>query len=203
MNQSQHFTSSNKQPASASTAMVPPLINPPKIESNVIKIIQREWDKEVERLDAKKNGYKQKSSNVGDKSLVQSGHAEIESNRILYIFGNALEVLQRSEFYDQVEEMHLTYVRFDLIVYHQNLDKLKKFTKLKKIIFSHNYLNSFILLSKIEVITTHSLTLIVRRLAPTTHHLRQRGPQLQEPQELHRLQIPTHQRGNPHLLYSI
>jgi len=47
--------------------------------------------------------------------------------------------------------MHLTYVRFDLIVYHQNLEKLKKFTKLKKIVFSHNYLNSFILLSKIEV----------------------------------------------------
>jgi len=131
--------------------MVPPLINPPKIESNVIKIIQREWDKEVERLDAKKNGYKSKQ-NAGDKSLVQSGHAVIESNKILYIFGNALEVLQRSEFYDQVEEMHLTYVRFDLIVYHQNLDKLKRFTKLKKIIFSHNYLNSFILLSKIEVI---------------------------------------------------
>ena len=94
-----------------------PFLNPTKIESNVIKIIQREWDKEVERLDAKKNGFKTKQ-NVGDKSLVQSGHAEIESNRILYIFGNALEVLQRSEFYDQVEEMHLTYVRFDLIVYH-------------------------------------------------------------------------------------
>jgi hypothetical protein len=91
VNQSQNF-STTKQPASASTAMVPPLINPPKIESNVIKIIQREWDKEVERLDAKKNGYKSKQ-NAGDKSLVQSGHAEIESNKILYIFGNALEVL--------------------------------------------------------------------------------------------------------------
>ena len=50
--------------------------------------------------------------------------------------------------------MHLTYVRFDLIVYHQNLEKLKKFTKLKKIIFQHNYLNSFILLSKIECISS-------------------------------------------------
>lgn len=46
--------------------------------------------------------------------------------------------------------MHLTYVRFDLIVYHVNLDKLKKFTKLKKLVLSNNYLNSFILLSKIE-----------------------------------------------------
>ena len=30
---------------------------------------------------------------MGDKSLVQSGHAEIESNKVLYIYGNALEVL--------------------------------------------------------------------------------------------------------------
>jgi hypothetical protein len=45
------------------------LINPLKIESNVIKIIQREWDKEVERLDAKKLGIKGKQA-VGDKSLV-------------------------------------------------------------------------------------------------------------------------------------
>lgn len=104
----------------------------------------------MERLDSKKSGFKGKAA-VGDKSLVQSGHAEIESNKILYIFGNALEVLQRSEFYDQVEEMHMTYVRFDLIVYHQNLEKLKKFTKLRRIVFSHNYLNSLILLSKIEV----------------------------------------------------
>merc|ERR1712072_933795 len=89
---------------------------------------------------------------VGDKSLVQSGHAEIESNRILYIYGNALEVLSRSEFYNVVEEMHLTFVRFDLIVYHPNLDKLRKFTKLKKLVLSHNNLNSFILLSKIECV---------------------------------------------------
>ena len=47
------------QPQQVST-VVTPLINPPKIESNVIKIIQREWDKEVERLDAKKNGSKPK-----------------------------------------------------------------------------------------------------------------------------------------------
>ena len=85
---------------------------------------------------------------------MQSGHAEIEANRVLYIYGNALEVLQRAEFYDLVEEMHLNYVRFDLIVYHANLDKLRKFTKLKKLVLSNNYLNSFILLSKIECLNT-------------------------------------------------
>ena len=90
----------------------------------------------------------------GPESLVQSGHAEIEANRVLYIYGNALEVLQRAEFYDSVEEIHLIYVRFDLIVYHENLDKLKKFTKLRKLVLSNNYLNSYILLSKIECLST-------------------------------------------------
>lgn len=128
-------------------------------DNAVIKIIQKEWEREMERLDIKKNGQYSKSYGknipIGDKSLVQSGHAEIESNKILYIYGNALEVLSRTEFYDVVEEMHLTFVRFDLIVYHPNLDKLRKFKKLKKLVLSHNNLNSFILLSKIECI--HSL----------------------------------------------
>ena len=50
--------------------------------------------------------------------------------------------------------MHLIYVRFDLIVYHQTLDKLKKFTKLKKLVLANNYLNSLILLSKVECLQT-------------------------------------------------
>lgn len=45
----------------------------------------------MDRLNQKKLG-KTKPNNV-DKSIVQSGHAEIESNKILYIYGNALEVL--------------------------------------------------------------------------------------------------------------
>lgn len=124
----------------------------PKNECNVIKIIQKEWGREVERLNAKKLG--KRPPGQSEKSIVQSGHAEIESNKILYIYGNALEVLQRSEFYDLVEEMHLNYVRFDLIVYHQNLEKLKRFTKLKKLVLANNYLNSFILLSKIECLNS-------------------------------------------------
>ena len=65
-----------------------------------------------------------------------------------------MEVLSRTEFYDLVEEIHLIYVRFDLIVYHAHLMKLKKFTKLKKLVLSQNYLSSFILLSKIECLNT-------------------------------------------------
>lgn len=63
----------------------------PKNECNVIKIIQKEWEREVERLNQKKFG--KRLVNATDKSIVQSGHAEIESNKVLYIYGNALEVL--------------------------------------------------------------------------------------------------------------
>ena len=72
----------------------------PKNECNVIKIIQKEWEREVDRLDQKKMGKRQTNTAANEKSIVQSGHAEIESNKVLYIYGNALEVLQRSEFYD-------------------------------------------------------------------------------------------------------
>lgn len=69
----------------------------------------------MQRLSNKTNS---KIPGLGEKSLVQSGHAEIEGNKTLYIYGNALEVLQRQEFYEVVEELHLVYVRFDLVVYH-------------------------------------------------------------------------------------
>jgi len=62
----------------------------PKNECNVVKIIQKEWQREVLKLSGKIN---QKIPGLGEKSLVQSGHAEIEGNKILYIYGNALEVL--------------------------------------------------------------------------------------------------------------
>jgi len=61
----------NQKPTSIvpGSANLPSILSAPKIESNVIKIIQREWEKEVERLDAKKLGLKGKQP-VGDKSLV-------------------------------------------------------------------------------------------------------------------------------------
>lgn len=44
----------------------------------------------MQRLNQKQN---QKFPGLGEKSLVQSGHAEIEANKTLYIYGNAMEVL--------------------------------------------------------------------------------------------------------------
>jgi hypothetical protein len=80
-------------------------------ENNVIKIIKKEWIKEMDRINSKVHTNQTSTINKVDcKCLVQSGHAEIEQNKILFIFGNALEVLGRSEFYESVEEIHLEYV---------------------------------------------------------------------------------------------
>ena len=78
------------------------------VPKNVIKIIRGEWAKEVERLQANWRSYEEgKGRKVNDRCYVQSGHAEIESNKMLFIYGNAMEVLKRAEFYTAVEEMYL------------------------------------------------------------------------------------------------
>ena len=123
-----------------------------KENNNVIRIIRKEWEKEVERLRSNLRWYEEGKGKglKNDRCYVQSGHAEIESNKMLFIYGNAMEVLKRTEFYTVVEEMYLECVRFDHIVHFSNLDKIKRFTNLKKLYLSYNNLNSFILLSKLE-----------------------------------------------------
>jgi hypothetical protein len=85
----------------------------------------------------------------------------------------------------------MQYVRFDLIVYHANLEKLKKFTKLKKLVLSNNYLNSFILLSKIEV-SIHIVNLLVSPILAKPDNRGGRGAAEQNAQELRGLQVPAH-----------
>lgn len=75
---------------------------------------------------------------------------------MLFIYGNALEVLNNIDFQKTVEQISFQYVRFDNIVGHSNLAKLKKFTKLKKLVFSDNNIHSFIQISKLEILTTLS-----------------------------------------------
>ena len=43
------------------------------------------------------NGYKRKKESRTE-CLVQSGHAEIEGDQLLFIYGNALEVLTNVDF---------------------------------------------------------------------------------------------------------
>jgi len=117
---------------------------------NLLKVIAQEWRLELERLKTKYvNGYRKKKE-TSSKCLVQSGHAEIEGDTMLFIFGNALEVLTNPEFQKTVEQINFQYVRFDSITDHNSLSKLKKFQKLSKLSFSHNFLHSFVQIAKLE-----------------------------------------------------
>lgn len=88
---------------------------------------------------------------------------------MLFIYGNALEVLNNADFQKTVEQISFQYVRFDSIVGHSNLGKLKRFAKLKKLAFSDNNIHSFIQISKLEILTSlTSLTVENNEVANTT-----------------------------------
>lgn len=119
-----------------------------------MEVISQEWKNEMERIKTLGlNGYKRRKESRNE-CLVQSGHAEIEGDTMLFIYGNALEVLNNADFQKTVEQISFQYVRFDNIVSHSNLSKLKRFQKLKKLIFSDNNVHSFIQISKLEVLGT-------------------------------------------------
>ena len=64
----------------------------------LVKVIAKEWEWELKRIKEKGlNGYKWRKEAKSD-SLVQSGHAEIEGTKWLFIFGNALEGLEKENF---------------------------------------------------------------------------------------------------------
>ena len=59
----------------------------------LLNVIKQEWKNEMERIiSLGLNGYKRKKESRTE-CLVQSGHAEIEGDQLLFIYGNALEVL--------------------------------------------------------------------------------------------------------------
>jgi hypothetical protein len=127
---------------------------------SLLKIISVEWKNEMTRLKEKGlNGYKKRKDNKKE-SCVQSGHAEIEGTSMLFIYGEAVEVLDKSEFQKPVEEIMFQYMSFNDIVGSMNMKKLRKFEKLRKLTFSHNNIFSFVQISKLEAIPTlKSLTI--------------------------------------------
>lgn len=135
---------------------------------NLLEVISQEWKNEMERIkQLGLNGYKRRKESRNE-CLVQSGHAEIEGDTMLFIYGNALEVLNNPDFQKTVEQISFQYVRFDNIVSHSNLSKMRRFTKLKKLVFSDNNIHSFIQISKLEVLTSLiSLTIENNEVANT------------------------------------
>ena len=69
-----------------------------------MKYIEKEWRQELERLQKydlyvtnlkKVPGLKEEKQAKALKCLTESGHAELENGSALFVFGNALEVLER------------------------------------------------------------------------------------------------------------
>lgn len=119
----------------------------------LLNVISQEWSAEEQRLKLKYMNGNKKKKDANTNCLVQSGHAEIEGDTLLFIFGNALEVLNNQDFQKTVEEITLQYVRFDSIVDHTNIGKLKKFGNLSRLKFSHNFLHSFFQVAKLECLS--------------------------------------------------
>ena len=93
----------------------------------LLEVISQEWKNELERLRARGfNGYRRRKESRNE-CLVQSGHAEIEGDSMLFIYGNAMEVLTNPDFQKTVQQICFQYMRFDNIVSHSNMNKLKKF----------------------------------------------------------------------------
>ena len=121
---------------------------------SLLRIISQEWKNEMKRLKEKGlNGYKKRKDSKQE-SCVQSGHAEIEGSTMLFIYGNAIEVLEKPEFQKNVEEITFQYMRFNTIVGSSNMKKLKKFERLRKLTFMDNNVFSFVQISKLEAINT-------------------------------------------------
>ena len=126
---------------------------------NLIAVILQEWKNEMDRLRSKGlNSFRRRKESPSE-CLVQSGHAEIEGDTTLFVYGNALEVITKQEFQDSINKILVQYIRFDYLVQNNIILKLKKFQQLTKMVFSDNNLNSFIQLSKLECVS--SLTSIV------------------------------------------
>lgn len=126
----------------------------PKIPSeNLINTIEKEWKSEMERIKTRGLNYFRRSKEAANECLVRSGHAEIEGDSNLFIYGNALEVIIKSNFQETVTTLLCQYLRFDYIVQNSAIAKLKKFQKLKKLTLAENNLHSYIQLSKLESLT--------------------------------------------------
>jgi len=115
-----------------------------------ITTIQAEWKAEISRLKAKSiNSFKLRREMDGE-SLLKSGHAELEGETQLFLYGNSLEVLEKPDFRATASQITFKYIRFDQIV--QQIPNIKRYSNLQRLVFSENNIHSFAHLAKLEQI---------------------------------------------------
>ena len=96
------------------------------------------------------NGFNGYSIKKLKETKMQLCHAEIERERQLNLFGNAIEVLGYKEFYNMVHTIKFEFINFDIISQRQNIENIKKFVNLKSLVFKSNNMHGFYQIIKLE-----------------------------------------------------
>ena len=110
--------------------------------------IDTEWKKELRYIiNNGFNGYNVKRLKETKMLLC---HAEIEREKQLNLFGNAIEVLGYKEFYKQVHTIKFEFINYDIISQSSNIECIKNFINLKHLMFVSNNMHSFYQIIKLE-----------------------------------------------------
>ena len=115
---------------------------------NLLNKIENEWKGEFQYLI--NNGYNGYSIKKFKDTKMQLCHAEIERDKQLNLFGNAIEVLGYKEFYNTVHTIKFEFINFDMISQKQNIEFIKNFQNLKSLVFKSNNMYSFYQIIKLE-----------------------------------------------------
>ena len=110
--------------------------------------IENEWKVEFRYII--NNGFNGYSIKKLKETKMQLCHAEIERERQLNLFGNAIEVLGYKEFYNIVHTIKFEFINFDIISQRQNIENIKKFMNLKSLVFKSNNMHGFYQIIKLE-----------------------------------------------------
>ena len=110
--------------------------------------IENEWKGEFKYII--NNGFNGYSIKKLKETKMQLCHAEIERDKQLNLFGNAIEVLGYKEFYNVVHTIKFEFINFDIISQRQNIDNIKKFLYLKSLVFKSNNMHGFYQIIKLE-----------------------------------------------------
>ena len=110
--------------------------------------IENEWKIEFKYII--NNGFNGYSIKKLKETKMRLCHAEIERDKQLNLFGNAIEVLGYKEFYGVVHTIKFEFINFDIISQRQNIENIKKFLNLKSLVFKSNNMHGFYQIIKLE-----------------------------------------------------